>query len=144
MAMLTMVKAIEQVHPKDVVLFKIGSFYHAYSKDSYILSYLFEYKIKKVENNYSTSGFPSSSLSKVLAKLEEKKINYVLVDKRNNYEEDEKSDNKNLNQYDEIFDKAHKYVILKNRIDNIYQEMINSIDKEDIREKIIKVEEVIL
>lgn len=46
MAMLTMVKAIEQIHPKDVVLFKIGSFYHAYSKDSYILSYLFEYKIK--------------------------------------------------------------------------------------------------
>lgn len=47
MAMLTMVKAIEQIHPKDVVLFKIGSFYHAYSKDSYILSYLFEYKIKQ-------------------------------------------------------------------------------------------------
>ena len=33
MAMLTMVKAIKQIHPKDVVLFKVGSFYQTYSKD---------------------------------------------------------------------------------------------------------------
>ena len=76
--------------------------------------------------------------------MEEKKINYVLVDKRNNYEDEEKSDNKNLNKYDEIFETAHKYVILRNRIDNIYQELINSIDKNDIKEKIIKIEEIIL
>ena len=58
------------------------------------MSYLFDYKTKKIEQNYSTCGFPSSSLAKNLAKLEEKKINYVIVDKRNNYEDDEKKEEK--------------------------------------------------
>lgn len=49
MSVVRMAKNIKQVHMDSiiVVLFKIGSFYHAYSKDSYILSYLFEYKIKQ-------------------------------------------------------------------------------------------------
>lgn len=45
MAMLTMVKAIKQIHTKDVVLFKVGSFYQTYSKDAYIISYLFDYEL---------------------------------------------------------------------------------------------------
>lgn len=143
MSMLTMVKAIKQIHPKDIVLFKMGSFYHTYSKDAYIMSYLFDYKTKKVEENYSTCGFPSSSLAKNLTKLEEKKINYVIVDKRNNYEDDEKSDNKNLNRYDEIFEKAYIYVKIKNRIENIYQELIRDIENPKIKEKISKIEDVI-
>lgn len=121
-------------------MFKMESFYHTYSKDAYIMSYLFDYKTKKIEQNYSTCGFPSSSLAKNLAKLEEKKINYVIVDKRNNYEDDEKSDNKNLNQYDEIFEKAHKYVTIRNRIENINQELLKNIDEPNIKEKILKVE----
>ena len=97
-----MIKAIKQVHSKSVVLVKIGSFYHAYGKDSYILSYMFGYKLKKFEKDYTTCGFPLDSISKVIAKLEEKKINYVILDRRNNYEEDEKSDNGNLNTYDNV------------------------------------------
>lgn len=124
-------------------MFKMGSFYHTYSKDAYIMSYLFDYKTKKIEQNYSTCGFPSSSIAKNLAKLEEKKINYVIVDKRNNYEDDEKSDNKNLNQYDEIFEKAHKYVTIRNRIENINQELLKNIDEPNIKEKILRVEEII-
>lgn len=42
MSVVRMAKNIKQVH-----MDSIGSFYHAYSKDSYILSYLFEYKIKQ-------------------------------------------------------------------------------------------------
>ena len=143
MAMLTMIKAIKQVHPKDVVLFKIGEFYQTYSKDAYIMSYLFNYKTKKIEENYSSCGFPSSSLAKNLAKLEEKKINYVIVDKRNNYENEEKCDNNNLNKYDEIFEKAHKYVCIRNRIDNINNYLIGEIEKEQIIEKIRKVEDIV-
>lgn len=141
--MQTMIKAIKKIHPKDVVLFKIGSFYQTYSKDAYIISYLFDYKTKKIQENYSSCGFPSSSLSKNLAKLEEKKINYVIVDKRSNYEDEEKFDNKNLNKYDEIFEKAHKYVVIKNRIDNINNSLINEIDKDQIMEKIRKIEDIV-
>lgn len=54
MSMITMIRSIKQIHPKDIVMFKMGSFYHTYSKDAYIMSYLFDYKTKKIEQNYST------------------------------------------------------------------------------------------
>ena len=66
----------------------------------------------------------------MLAKLEENKINYLLIDRRNNYDVDEKSDNKNLNKYDIFFEKAKKYIILKNRIDNIYEYLISNMENE--------------
>ena len=143
MAMSTMIKTIKEVHNKDIVLIKIGSFYHAYGKDAYILSYIFGYKLKKFEREYVTCGFPIDSISKVMAKLEEKKINYVLLDKRNNYEVDEKSNNKNLNTYDKIYEISRKYVNLKRRIDDIYEILVDNIESEDIKSKIIQIEEII-
>ncbi|MDO5556124.1 MAG: hypothetical protein Q4G09_05775 [Clostridia bacterium] len=143
MAMITMVRAIKQIHSEDLVLIKIGNFYHAYGKDSYILSYLFSYKLKEFAEHYSTCGFPIDSISKVKAILEEKKINYLLLDKRNNYEEEEKSDNGNLNAYDKEFAKASKYIKLKKRIDNIYEILLSEITKKGIKETIIRIEDVI-
>ena len=143
MAISTMIKAIKQVHSKSVVLVKIGSFYHAYGKDSYILSYMFGYKLKKFEKDYTTCGFPLDSISKVMAKLEEKKINYVILDRRNNYEEDEKSDNGNLNTYDKIYENARIYVNLKRRIDQIYEDLMEDIESDSIKGKIIEIEEII-
>lgn len=138
-----MIKVIKEIHLKDLVIVKIGSFYHAYGKDAYILSYIFGYKLKKFEGKYVTCGFPLDSISKVMAKLEEKKINYVILDKRNNYEEDEKSDNKNLNAYDEIYEKARRYVNLKARIDNIYEQLLEEIEEDNIKSKIIQMEEIV-
>lgn len=143
MAMITVLKPIKQIHEKDVVLIKIGSFCHAYGRDSYILSYLFGYRIKKFEKDYFTCGFPLDSVKKVMAKLEEKKVNYIILDKRNNYEEEEKYNNGNLNTYDKMYEKARKYVNLKRRIDNIYDNLIKEIENESIKEKIVKIEEVI-
>ena len=102
-----MIKTIKQVHQYDIVLMKIGKFYHVYGRDSYIISYLFGYKINEIEN-MSMCGFPINSLNKIIAKLEEKKINYLIVDRKNNYEVDEIFDNKNLNNYKKYFEKAKK------------------------------------
>ena len=143
MAISTMIKSIKEVHLTNVVLVKIGNFYHAYGKDSYILSYLFGYRLKTFEREYVTCGFPLESLLKVLAKLEEKKINYVLLDKRNNYHEDEKFDNGNLNKYSSVYEKAKKYVNFKNRIDAIYNTLVEECGNDGIKEKIIKIEEVL-
>lgn len=143
MAILTIIKAIKQVHEKDVVLVKIGSFYHIYGKDSYIISYLFGYKLKKTEGYLYTCGFPLNSISKVIAKLEEKKINYIILDRRNNYEVDEESNNKNLNTYDKIYEKAKRYVNLKKRIDNLYEAIMEDIEQEEIKEKIKYIEEIV-
>ncbi len=37
MSLANMVRTIKQIHPEDVVLIKIGVFYHAYGKDAYII-----------------------------------------------------------------------------------------------------------
>ena len=105
-----MVKTIKEIHSKDVCLFKIGSFYHAYGRDSYILSYLFDYKLKDEGNSIKTCGFPVTNVSKIMAKLENKKINYILLDRRNSYDVDKKSDNGNLNCYDAIYEKARRQI----------------------------------
>ena len=70
------IKVIKQIHTEDIVLLKVGSFYHSYGKDAYIISYLFNYQLKRLENNYSTCGFPISTINKVQSVLEEKNINY--------------------------------------------------------------------
>lgn len=90
-----------------------------------------------------TCGFPTDSLNKVIANLEDKKIDYVILNKRNNYEEDEKYTNGNLNTYEEIYEKARIYVNLKRRIDEIYEFLMEEIENAEIKEKITKIEEVI-
>ena len=75
MSVTNIVKNIKQIHPEYVALIKIGKFYYSYGKDAYIISYIFNYKIKKVEENVCVCAFPVSVTKKVLAKLEENKIN---------------------------------------------------------------------
>ena len=85
MSLENMIKSIKEIHHEYVVLIKIGAFYHAYGKDAYIISYLFGYKRKSFGSNSSTCGFPKSALSYVESKLEEKKINYILIDRAHQY-----------------------------------------------------------
>ena len=85
MGIINVVQTIKEVHKYEVILVKIGKFYQVYGKDAYIISYLFGYKLKKVES-VMMCGFPLSSIHKVIAKLEEKKVNYLIVDRRNDYE----------------------------------------------------------
>lgn len=75
--------------------------------------------------------------------FESKKINYILIDTRNNYDIDVKQDNKNLNKYEEIFEKAHKNIRAKVRIEKISEELIKSIEEENFKQKMKKVEEIV-
>ena len=105
---MSIVKNIKQIHPEQVVLIKIGKFYYSYGKDAYIFSYIFNYKLKTIEENIKVCAFSVSITNKILAKLEENKINYLLIDRRNNYDVDSKFNNKNLNRYNVILEKATK------------------------------------
>ena len=142
MGIINMIQTIKLVHKLDIILVKIGKFYQVYGKDAYIISYLFGYKLKRVEN-VMVCGFPLSSVNKIISILEDKKINYLIVDRRNNYEVDERLDNKNLNNYTKYFEKAKKYISYKTRIDNINNFLLESIDKEDFKDIIRKMEDVI-
>lgn len=107
------------------------------------MSYLFGYKIKDINGKDKECGFPITALNKVMAKLEEKKINYLVLDRRNNYDVDYKEDYKSLNQYDFFYKKANRYVNYKKRIDNINEYLNLNIENEEISKILYSMEDVI-
>lgn len=126
MSIINIVKNIKQVHPEHIILIKIGKFYYSYSKDAYIISYIFGYKLKNIEENIKVCAFPVFILNKIMAKLEENKINYIIIDRRNNYEVDEKSYNRNLNKYNLYLEKSKKYIKFSTQIDDILKYTSNN------------------
>ena len=85
----------------------------------------------------------ASGLSKVLSKLEELEISYIILNKSENYEIVEEEDFKGKNKYNEMYNKSYNYVSRKNRIDSIYQFLLESISEEQIKDKILRIEEII-
>lgn len=140
-----MVKTIKKVQKQDIILIKIGKFVYAYGKDAYIISYIFKYKIKELKesNNIYVCAFPKEKLNNIIATLENKKINYLILDRRNNYRVDEKSENKNLNKYAEYSEKAIRYVKRKKQIDEIYNYLIEEIEKEGSEQTILKIKNIV-
>ena len=55
-------------------------------------------------------------------------MNYLIVDRKNNYEVEDVCDFKNLNNYDKIFQKAKPLIIIKIRTGNINEYLLNNID----------------
>ena len=102
-----------------------------------------KYKLRTIEENIVTVGFYENAKSKVISILENKKINFLIVDRRNDYEVDEKSDNKGLNNYKNIFEKAHEYINLKNRLDKIYILLADNLLKKETKKTIFEIEELI-
>ena len=79
-----------------------------------------------------------------MATLQNKKINYIVLDRRNNYRTDEENlSNGNLNRYNEYLEKAVKYVKLKNQVDSIYEFLIENIEKSETEEMIRSIKKVI-
>lgn len=134
MGIINMIETIKLIHKEDIVLVKIGTFYTAYGKDAYIINYLFNYKLNKTQDIYSSS-FPLPSLGKVTAILESHKINYVVVDKRNNYDVEQQSNNKKLNNYSKFLKLAKEKVNKNKRIEQIIEclkedeEIIEEVEK---------------
>ena len=111
-----------------VLLREIGKFVSVFDKDSVIVSYLMGYKIVN-----SKVGFPSNVLSKVINKLEDNNINYLIKYKDN--KEDKKDFNKN-NNYKKVLEKGKKVLELREMKDNITPKLeILEIEK---LEKIVK------
>ncbi len=137
-----MINTIKDVHHNYVCMYKVGTFYHVYNKDAYIMSYIFDYKIKEVGNELKECGFPLSALPKVTAKLESRKINYMTIDRRNNYDVDSKENYKNLNNYDKFYEKARKYINKQKRIDNISCFLKENINEEDFLDIVNGMEKV--
>ena len=143
MSVLTIIKEVKEIHPEVVVLVKIGKFYNVYLKDAYIISYLFGYKLRDMEKDVKSAGFPEVSLKKVIAALENKKIDYMILDRRNNYDTDEKFENGNLNKYNEIYNKAKKHFNILARIENISNYLHNNMNKKETLNILKRMEKII-
>ena len=108
-----------------------------------MISYFFDYKLNLVENIIYSCGFPSQSLSKVIAKLENKKISYLIADRRNNYEVEEKKNYKNLNSYDKYYEKAKEKMNIRLRIQRINNYLLENSDKNNIKGLLIELEKIL-
>ena len=75
-------------------MIKCGNFYEVYGEETYIISNLFNYKIKEI-SGIKRVGFPICAYNKVTSKLNIFKINYIFIDNKiikkkfnkNNYDE---------------------------------------------------------
>ena len=135
----TMLNSIKTVHKEAVIIIRTGTFCNVYGQDAYIISYLFGYKLRRIQKNILSTGFPKEVINKVMSKLDYKKIDYLIIDKRNNYEIEEKSINNNLNTYKKIIIDAKSYISAKIRVENINKYLLKNLNDKQLIEKIEKV-----
>lgn len=124
-------KINELNNEKTLQLYKIGKFYNIYGDDAIILNYLFGYKIL-IDGKV---GFPESALIKVINTIEDKKIDYQIINKDGN---DVIKKYGNFNSYNKILKQALEYRNIKSRVERI-QELINNVNDITILERIIGV-----
>ena len=117
---------------KFLVIHKNSLFYDVYGDDEVILHYLLDYKIIK-----GRVGFPENAKLKVVNMLEEKKINYKIVD-----EEEVCKDFKNLNQYNTYLIKSEDKIKLNLRVENILKKL-EEMDSNSLYEVLEKIESFI-
>lgn len=79
-----------------ILLIKNGNFYICLNQDAFVLSNIFNFKIIE-SKNFLKSGFPISSIDRVLNILTKLSVNYIIIDKE--VVEKEKFDSNNYNEY---------------------------------------------
>lgn len=141
-SVITIIKEVKNVHQKDIAMIKVGNFYRVYGKDAYIIANMFKYKVAE-EEDIVVSGFPVKTLKRVQANLESKKINYLVLDRRDNYAINESVDFKNLNTYDKYYNISKIYINNQKRINNIYEYLVENSGKEELKELLKQIEECI-
>ena len=119
-----------------ILLIKSGNFYVCLKSDAIIINNIFNYKIIE-SKNFIKTGFPLESLLKVINKLNELNINYLIVE--SDIIKKEKFKKNNYSKYITIND----YSIINNRINKISEILKNNITNPNIKEVIEKVESVI-
>lgn len=115
-----------------VILKKLGGFYNAYNDDTYILYYLFHYKIK---NN--KAGFPASAYQKVINVLEENNINYMVEGR------EEQQDFKKKNKYEFFLNKGKKKIEREYKASHI-NEQIDKLKESELDELLSMIENYVL
>ena len=124
-----------KINYKDyIVIIKCGSFYETLGNDALIINKLFGYKVKKLSNTFK-AGFPCSNIDKITNMLDNKKINYIVVDENSS----RKRTIKNNKYIEYIFD-LNKLELNSIRIDRIYTYLKDMVLSDDISSLLDKIE----
>ena len=102
---------------------------------------MFDYKLRR--DKYVSCGFPLSALNKVKVELEKENVDYIVVDKRNEYEVICKEEFKKENKYEEILAIGKTKELIKRKAEKINKYIIENITNEEVVKKIKKLEEVL-
>ena len=119
-----------------IILFKCGNFYISLNDDANVMNNIFNHKI--VDNgSFMKTGFPISSLNKIITELEDKQINYLIID--NEIIHKMKFKNNNYNNYLT----CNNYNLNFNRINLINKILKNNISNSNINDILNKIERII-
>ena len=124
-------------YPKHIVLGKHGNFYVSLDNDALIMSNIFNYKVKEM-NNIVRVGFPVNSLNKVIYKLDSLKINYIVVADGIIDVSDIQND-----CYDKYLSNVRGYKIYLNRINQINKVLNDNLNNPNIRDIINEIEGIL-
>ena len=147
---------LKETYSNYIVMLKQGNFYITFAEDAEIISGITAYKIIKTRNNIK-AGFPDSALEKVIEKLDDRGVNFVIFYyndfkyfKENEIieiieelqEEKAKEENKENNKLDET-EKTKKNIILNikdyddiNCYDTLFKRYKGRYEKQKIIEEI--------
>lgn len=120
-----------------LILIKNGNFYLALNNDAIVMNTLFNYKIKE-STNLIKVGFPTTSLNKIMSRLDTLSINYLVVD--NEIVNKRKFKN---NSYAKYYKKVDNYEILISRINKIYDVLRKNLDKKNIKAILEEIEDIL-
>lgn len=121
-------------YSKYILLFKCGNFYISLNKDAIVMNNIFNYKIKESTNFFKT-GFPINSLNKVLMELENKNVNYLVIN--------EKIINKQKYKKNNFDNYLKNYEVYLSRISNINVILKNNLNNELLDEILKKIESIV-
>jgi len=125
----------KEIYTEYLIFIKSGNFYLVLNNDAIVMNTIFKYKIKE-STNFIKVGFPITSLEKILSKLDEIKVNYLVVDQDIVVKQKFKN-----NIYKNYYKKLDNYEILINRINKIYDILKNNLNNKNIKLIIEEIED---
>ena len=134
------IEEVKEMNPKYLVFAKVGYHYFVRDEDSYIISYLFGYKLKENCKGKKYYSFQTTSGKKIFSKIEKENVNYLIYDSKDENKIIEIFNFKEKNRYKEVLDMSLRYKKQKERVDNLFQDVLKYANIPEFDEEIKKFE----
>lgn len=124
-----------------IIIYPVGTFYNILGDDTKIIHELMNYQIKE-HIKTPKIGFPLTSLGKVIKKLVENKINYVVLERVNGIIKIEQKKRFKNNQYFNNLCNMNEQFKKRERLDKLITYISKNYDNEEIQKFIKEIEKL--